>query len=62
MKLQSTIGGDRLQDPRLCVNCGSFRRLPSYRYCHRCLEYLKPIVRAWARRQNPVPGEDIPEC
>ncbi len=62
MKLQSTIGRDRLQDPRSCVNCNRFARLAGYRYCHRCLEYFKPIVRAWARQKNPVPGEDIPEC
>ena len=62
MKPQSTIGGDRLAGSRLCVNCGRFKRSSGYQYCRRCLEYFKPIVRAWARRQNPVPGEDIPQC
>jgi hypothetical protein len=62
MKLQSAIGGDRLTDPRLCANCHRHPRLPTLQYCGRCYEYLKPLVRAWARRQNPIPGEDIPEC
>ena len=62
MKPQSTLDVDQSPDPCMCVNCGRFARLPSYRYCHRCLEYFKPIVRAWARQKNPVPGEDIPEC
>ena len=62
MKPQSTIGGDRLTDPRLCANCHRYPRLPTLRHCGRCYEYLKLKVRAWAREQNPIPGEDIPEC
>lgn len=62
MKLQSTIGGDRLTDPRSCANCHRHPRLTTFRYCGRCYEYLKPLVRAWARKQNPIPGEDIPQC
>jgi hypothetical protein len=62
MKPQSTIGGDRLTDPRSCANCGRRPRLPTLQHCGRCYEYLKPLVRAWARKQNPIPGEDIPEC
>ena len=62
MKPQSTIGGDRLPVTQLCANCHRFPRKFPHQYCPRCYEYLKPIVCAWARAQNPIPGEDIPQC
>lgn len=61
-KPESAFGGDRLKDAQTCEHCKRFRRLPGCRYCNRCKEYLTPYIRAWARQQNPIPGEDIPEC
>lgn len=50
-------------DPaHLCMNCGRFVRLPTFKYCQVCYEYMRYRVRVWARQQNPIPGEDVPEC
>ena len=45
----------------MCHHCGRYKRLPTYRFCNRCKEYLTPLIRIWAKHENPIPGEDVRE-